>query len=691
MTAKSKKSVFAAGWRSISEAGPQRLVVTALLLALALLLARYSWDLPFTNNAERALYDSRVYELAEEVEQDQRLAIVRYTDQTLIQLQKRSPLDRGLLAQALRQIDTMNPKAIGIDILFDQPQEEDAELIEVLRGLNAPSAIAFVSQENNEYDIIYEQEQNLAEFLAQLEGSKARPASVRLNNSFGVTRIWPEIIEGQYPLIGRVMLEDGGDADKILPGYEGAIRYRLPAVDRESVGEDGSGAEVQPLYAELDIDLFAKAELLATPEFADSIRAEIEGRYVLIGSDLVDFDRVTTPLTATIGFTPPGVEIHAELIAQMLDEAPLPKPSPFYIWFIALATIGLAVLTGLLEMKSWKIIPLLAIQLGLLAGLPYFLHARGLDTYEFPAIGPALGWVVAFAAIVSAARASGAVQRRFAQGALGKYLPQSIADEIIEKPELLQLGGAKREIYVIFSDLEGFTKMSHALEPEMVAKLLNRYLEMLSKVVLDHGGILDKFVGDAVVAFWGAPISRPDDADRAAKAGYALWQAGEDFRKEVAAMDPNLPPIGKTRVGMHFGEAVVGNFGGENRIQYTALGDSMNTAARLESANKALKTSVMASEDFASRTSLDWWRPMGKVVLSGRKRPVALLEPAPDFADDAKRELSKALEMLDKDQDSGLKMLEEICAKHPGDEGLADLVRRSADLDEAGAHVMAGK
>ena len=104
-------------------------------------------------------------------------------------------------------------------------------------------------------------------------------------------------------------------------------------------------------------------------------------------------------------------------------------------------------------------------------------------------------------------------------------------NEIIEHPERLALHGERREIFVLFSDLEGFTKLSHAIEPEMVAKLLNRYLDMLSQVVLDHGGMIDKFVGDAVVAFWGAPIARPDDGERAARAGYAMWQAGEEFRK----------------------------------------------------------------------------------------------------------------------------------------------------------------
>src|SRR5690606_7680269 len=196
-----------------------------------------------------------------------------------------------------------------------------------------------------------------------------------------------------------------------------------------------------------------------------------------------------------------------------------------------------------------------------------------------------------------------------------------MAQEILEHPELLQLHGEKKQIFVLFSDLEGFTKMSHAIEPEMVATLLNRYLEMLSQVVLDHGGVIDKFVGDAVVAVWGAPIARADDGERAARAGYAMWQTGEEFRHNVA---PGLPPIGKARVGLHWGEGGVGNFGGASRSRHTALGDSMNTAARLEAANKALDSGVMASREFAERSGLEWWRPMGRVVLRGRERPVDL-------------------------------------------------------------------
>ena len=131
-------------------------------------------------------------------------------------------------------------------------------------------------------------------------------------------------------------------------------------------------------------------------------------------------------------------------------------------------------------------------------GVPFAMHLRGIDTIGVPAVGWLLSWIVGFTAVTSAARASGAVQRNFAQGALGKYLPREMAQEIIDNPKLLSLDGEKKQIFVVFSDLEGFSKMSHALEPEMVAKLLNRYLEMLSQVVLDHGGVIGGEIEAAV-------------------------------------------------------------------------------------------------------------------------------------------------------------------------------------------------
>lgn len=655
------------GVRSLRAAGPRRLVVTALLLLAAALLARFSWYLPVTDQAENRLYDLRSFILAEQVAQDDRIALVVYNDQTLINARKRSPLDRGILAAALRNLDTMGAKAVGIDILFDQPQDEDEDLIATLRAMKTPVAIAYAEEEVNRADITFEQREFLDRFLARLEGSKARPASISLRSAEGVTRTWPPILPRLPPTLSRAMLTAAGDGTQAFSGYEGAIRYRR-AVD-----------ETSPVFTSLPIDTFAD------PSIAPALAPAITGRYVLIGGDIVDYDRVETPLTAATGELPAGITVHAEMIAQMLDGKALPKPPAIALWALAALVIVSASMTAILEIRTWKLYPVLAMQGALLIGLPFLLHAQGVDTYGLPAAGWLLGWVVAFAAVTSTARASTAVERRFAQSALGKYLPRSIAQDILEHPELLALHGEKKEIYVLFSDLEGFTKMSHALAPEMVARLLNRYLDMLSEVVLDHGGVIDKFVGDAVVAFWGAPIARPDDGARAAKAGYAIWQAGEAFRNSVG---PGLPPIGKTRVGLHFGEAVIGNFGGKSRIQYTALGDSMNTAARLEAANKALYSSVMASREFAERSGLDWWRPMGRVILRGRSKPVDLFEPAPDFPPEDRAALYQAMILVENDRPAALEVIARLAEKHPDDAALANLLERTERLTGSHAFVL---
>lgn len=682
-----KISFVRRGWRNVREAGPRRLALTIVLLLAALGVARFSWDVAVGTQAETAMYDFRAYVIASRkaVEQDPRIVLVEYDDQVLSKLPQRQPLDRSVLIAALRNLDQMGAKAIGLDILFDQEQPQDEELIATLRSMKTPVRIAYLLQEAAPGDIVYEQQERLDQFMDSLKGSNARPVAIQLENSFGVTRRFPQPDDRLPPLMGRSMLEAGGDADKTLPGYTGAIRFRLGSRDgQDDTAKSGQSAVSEPLYQAFQVTLFSEL----APDLAPAMAELVKDRYVIVGSNLVDVDRVSTALTNGTGDRPPGMRVHADMIAQMLDGAALAKPLPVTLWLLAGLFVAMAALTGLLEWGSWRIYALLGVQFAVMVGIPFVMQYRGIDTYGLPAIGWLVGWIIAFTAVTSAARAAGAVQRNFAQGALGKYLPREMAKEIIDNPDLLALHGEKKAIYVLFSDLEGFTKMSHAITPEMVAKLLNRYLEMLSQVVLDHGGVIDKFVGDAVVAFWGAPIAKDDDGTRAAKAGYAVWQAGEAFRAEVAAMDPNLPKIGKTRVGLHYGEAVVGNFGGDTRIQYTALGDSMNTAARLEAANKALDSSVMASREFAERSGLDWWRPMGRIVLRGRAQPVDIMEPVPDFPVEDRKVLLQAMILSEKNNTEAVELIEKVVARHPEDAALANLLHRMRNLGEGNAYVL---
>jgi adenylate cyclase len=266
-------------------------------------------------------------------------------------------------------------------------------------------------------------------------------------------------------------------------------------------------------------------------------------------------------------------------------------------------------------------------QLALLAVLPLALEAAGYDYLGMPLLGLALGWLTAYFALAAAARARSSEERAFARGALGRYVPESVARAILADPAKLELKGEARELTLMFTDLEGFTRFCHGRDPRQTAAILNAYLDAMSAVVLAHGGTLDKYVGDAIVAFWGAPITAPQDTARAVACALALQAEAETIAARTMA-DYGVS-LGRTRIGLHRGEVVVGNFGGANRMQYTAMGDAMNIAARLEGANKYLGTAILVSEAVREAAPDHAYRALGRVAVSGVDEGLALFEPLP--------------------------------------------------------------
>jgi adenylate cyclase len=645
--------------------GPVRVLGTVLLLCAAILVARFGWTMPFVPAAERSLYDVRQARMAPLVAPDKRVVMVVFNDDTLINTRKRSPLDRATLARALKAIDTIGAKGIGIDILVDQEQDEDGELIATLRAMHTPTYLAYATFDTNKNEISQRQQAFLDGFQKAIRTDGTRPTSIRLEvDSDNVVRSWPKVVPGLPPLMARALVP-GRPA---FADYTGSIRFRQPKF-----------ADYD-LYTKLPIDLFASG--VAIPQIADQIR----GRYVLIGGDVTDYDQFETPLRlANDGKTMIGVEVHATILSQLLDNAPFARIPGWMLWLGALGAVVLGAASSLVSGTWWRTGAILVVQAAIIAFVPFKLQEHMVDTQDLPVVGMVLGWVIAFIAVGSAAREVGSEQRKFAQSALGKYLPRDIANQIIQDPDQLALKGERREIFVVFTDLEGFTALTHAIDAQTTATLLNRYLDLLSDVVLAHGGTIDKFVGDAVVAFWGAPISRPDDGERAARAAYAMWQAGEKFRKTHR---PDVPPIGRTRVGLHFGEAIVGNFGGEDRIQYTALGDSMNTAARLEAANKKLGTSVIASAEAVGRSGLDWWRPLGRITLRGRSTPVDIFEPVPDMPNGALSHIQAILDRVAEGDGDAFAELAALAAARPDDAALGNLVQRMQFLKSGGSYVL---
>ncbi|MFC4294756.1 CHASE2 domain-containing protein [Novosphingobium tardum] len=659
--------------RGLSQLGWERVAIAVLLVFISLVIARASWQLPLLRDAENALYDVRAANFAPGVDTDKRVVLVVYTADTNRATGQISPVDRTILARALQQIDTMGSRGVGIDILFDSPQDDDPLLQSSLHAMKTPTFLAFADARTNKSAITYEQERDLRAYIAAARSKTVQPASILLEtDSDGVARRWPHQYQGLPTLLSVALTQNTADADRRFATFTGPIRYRVPL------------SSDRPVFDKIPIDL------LADPATAPLVADTIRGRYVLIGGDFSDFDQFDTPFTRTgdpvTGATRTiGVEIHASMLAQLLDHA-IPRTFPGWAkWAAAAVVVACGAGTALIMSNGAVVGLAVLLQFTVFLSLPFLLERWGVDTLGLASMGWIVGWLLAFTATSGAMRVIGAKQREFAQGALGKYLPRSVASEILRNPDRLSLHGEKREIFCVFSDLEGFTKLSHAIAPEMVAQLLNSYLDRLSAIVLEHGGTLDKFVGDAVVAFWGAPISYPDDGTRAIRAAWAMHEAGEEFRRSAPE---GVPPIGKTRVGVHFGPAIVGNFGGEGRIQYTALGDAMNTASRLEAANKALDTSVLVSREAMERSGLDWFRPMGRVTLRGRSTPVDVFETVPSTEPVGRAAVAELVLAHDAGDITLVKRLTDKLAAMGQDPALGNLLERLQQTHKGESYVL---
>jgi adenylate cyclase len=216
-------------------------------------------------------------------------------------------------------------------------------------------------------------------------------------------------------------------------------------------------------------------------------------------------------------------------------------------------------------------------------------------------------------------------QKRYIKGAFRQYLSPAVIEQLIAHPERLKLGGERRELSIFFSDLQGFTGISEGLSPEDLTALLNEYLSAMTDIIQDEGGTVDKYEGDAIIAFWNAPLDQEDHGVRAVRSALRCQSVLAQMRPSVRQR------IGKDlymRIGLNTGPAVVGNMGSHTRFDYTMLGDSVNLAARLEGINKQFKTYTMISQ-----STLDHMgdafpvRELSRVAVVGRREPVTVYEP----------------------------------------------------------------
>jgi adenylate cyclase len=216
-----------------------------------------------------------------------------------------------------------------------------------------------------------------------------------------------------------------------------------------------------------------------------------------------------------------------------------------------------------------------------------------------------------------------------AHALLSRYFSPNLAERLASDPDAVDLGGQRREITSLFTDMAGFTSLVETLEPDVIAPLLNDYLGAMTDIVFAHGGTVVKIIGDALHVLFGAPAEQPDHASRGVACALDLEISSRSFCQRWSEKGVAL---GETRLGLNAGAAIVGNFGGGRYFDYTAYGDTVNIAARLEAANKQLGTRICVGESVAARVPGFKGRPVGELLLRGRREPLRAFEPLSDEA-----------------------------------------------------------
>jgi class 3 adenylate cyclase len=219
-------------------------------------------------------------------------------------------------------------------------------------------------------------------------------------------------------------------------------------------------------------------------------------------------------------------------------------------------------------------------------------------------------------------------QRQFIQGAFSRYVSPAVVNKLAENPDALIVKGHRQPVTFVFTDVAGFTEMSETLDSAVLSEMLNEYLDGACEIIFQHAGTIDKFIGDAIMIVFNAPVPQQDHVQRAVRCALELDTYCEAFRvrQSNAGID-----FGVTRIGIHTGDATVGNFGSHTRMDFTALGDTVNTAARTEGVNKYFGTRICCTQSVVDACSTELaFQPIGDVILKGKRQSTTLYNPIPE-------------------------------------------------------------
>jgi class 3 adenylate cyclase/CHASE2 domain-containing sensor protein len=394
-----------------------------------------------------------------------------------------------------------------------------------------------------------------------------------------------------------------------------------------------------------DIPTYSLADLRTCAEKGDSefFKREFNGKIVIIGTLLNLEDRKLTSKRYATGLEcaraprctlPPasqegqfrrttiaGVYVHATAVNNLLRGETVREPPRWQAALIAIAFALLAALAAAVLAPAFAALAYLGL------AIAFTLAATALFTrfLALPLSEPFIAGFIATVAMIGYRYMVADREERFLKASFGLYLAPQVIEQMMASNKLPILGGEMRDVTVFFSDMAGFSSTAEKLSPDALVQLMNEYLSEMTDIIEVCGGYVDKYIGDSIVAVFGAPVSDPDNARNAIRAALRCRDRLEELnRTSTAFQGQHL----SHRIGLNSGEALVGNIGSRRRFNYTVMSDAVNLASRLEGANKYFATSALASEMTVALTGKEFaWRELDAIRVQGRAHPVKIYEP----------------------------------------------------------------
>ncbi|HLP16406.1 MAG TPA: CHASE2 domain-containing protein [Bacteroidota bacterium] len=606
-----------------------------------------------------------------------RVVIVKISDRTEQSLPEHFPFPRSYYARVIRNLNRAGARAIGIDLMFEQPDghgvANDTELFDAIRQAgnvvvavktDIASANAAITRENENYHSIFFDADSAAGsvyvpndedgIFRRYMPCAASPGSGALIPSFAFA------VLNQYHGLPHATVAQSESGSFLYYGE------RIPSVDESSllVNYFGMAGSTFPEFDFADIIDDSTFETIEEHQLHESVNtfddrdcgilrdSSLCGKIVLIGPYFAESkDLVAIPLAPADEPSHNlmyGVELHANVIQMLLAKNFLhPVSAPASAALVCALTLLVMLSVSAIKQRAGRhsavnetaaLVLCGLLVYGVLASASILFSERNLVV---PIVPPIAAIITAYAVasvyhFLGEHRQKMMIQKMFAH-----YLNPHIVDELIAHPEKLRLGGERKELTVMFADVGGFTNLSERIEPERVIALLNEYLGAMSDIIIAHNGTLDKYEGDAIMAFWGAPLELQNAALDACRAALAMQKKVEEIR---AVWRREGKPEFSVRIGINTGEMIVGNVGSASRFDYTVIGDSVNIASRLEGANKAYGTTIMISERTASFVKEELvCRELDDLMVIGRSTPIRIFEPLGAIRTIAESPLSAAL------------------------------------------------